>query len=829
MDEWEYNRKFSKLESYSPYPFQEKLHSAIGFQTDELATIRGLMCANQIGKGLSLDEPVITPKGEILAGEIRVGDLLLDSQGQETKVLGVYPNQNVQLYRITFDNGTSVTTDSEHRWKCIKPTNRWKNRHSGGKLEPTPRYREFDVLTTQEIVERWGLDPVPRNRVAIPACEPAQHTEKDLPIDPYTLGAFLGDGSLLGTPIMTSADEYIADRCASGSDINVFNFRHSNRPQTEMYGTRGLRVEFAKLGLWGTRSHTKFIPQEYLYGSVEQRISLLQGLMDTDGTVSKVNGCIEFSSVSEDLADGVRQLFHSFGMKAKKFKRQTSYTYKGEKKLGQPSYRIRPRWNGIRVFGLDRKHERCFIPKSTCSDFIIHKIEKLGKGESVCFQVDSEDKTYLIRDYLVTHNTTCAAMEVSYHATGLYPEDWKGHRLRHPKLILCGTNTNETTRDICQNELFGDPADPDAFGTGSIPKHLIKDITRKAGVPNAFDSVTVQHSSGRTVTIRFRAYEQGKEKHMGIRPDFGWMDEEPPQEIFSQYLRGTIATNGKLLITFTPENGITQLVYELMNDPKPGTALIQATWDDAPHLTEERKALLLSQMAPFEREMRSKGIPTMGSGLVFAVTDDDIKIAPFEIPNHWPRIMGIDLGWDHPFAIACLAIDTENNKTYLYETFKKEKMRIADCGMAMKKRGGDWMPIAWPHDGMQHDKSSGKPFRDIYEYDYELAMLPHPFSNPPQPGKDEGTGGQGVEVGLHAMLQAMEEGRFKVFETCTEFFDEKSLYHRKVDPQGKVTLSKIRDDVISATRYAFQSARFADIKHHYSDAYAQPQGMSNWH
>ena len=409
--------------------------------------------------------------------------------------------------------------------------------------------------------------------------------------------------------------------------------------------------------------------------------------------------------------------------------------------------------------------------------------------------------------------TSCAAREVAMHLTGLYPDWWDGHRFEHPVTWLCGSNTNEQTRDIVQRELFGESTNPDALGTGAVPKHTIKETARKPGVTNAFDSVIVKHVTGGLSKCMFRAYEQGPQKHMGLRIHGGWPDEEPPPEVFSQYLRATISTGGILLCTFTPENGMTELVHQLLHEPREGMALIRATWDDAPHLTEARKELLLKQMSPHEREMRSKGVPTMGSGLVFPVPDDQLMVDPVEIPAWWPRIMGVDFGWDHPFAIACLAHDLDSGNVYVYDTFKQTKMKIADQGMAMKHRGGDWMWIAWPHDGMKHDPQSGRPLRDIFEEDYGLLMLEEPFSNPPQPGQAEHSGGQGVEVGLHAMLQAMEEGRFKVFKTCGEFFEEKATYHRKMNTKtGRVELVKLRDDVLAATRYAFQSLRFADTR-----------------
>src|SRR5687767_10360691 len=269
-----------------------------------------------------------------------------------------------------------------------------------------------------------------------------------------------------------------------------------------------------------------------------------------------------------------------------------------------------------------------------------------------------------------TGKTICGAMDTAYHLTGRYPDWWKGHRFRSPPLFMIGGNTNEAVMNINQKALFGDPNEPQALGSGSVPIDCIGKRTGKTGVPNAFDAVMVKHASGGWSKCLFRAYEQGPRKHMGYRIDGGWCDEEPPQDIWSQYLRATISTGGVLIITYTPETGLTDVVNGFMNNLQRGQALIMAEWKDAPHLvkdgelSDEAKQLLES-FPPHEREMRQKGVPTYGRGLVFPFSDDQIMVEPFEIPKHWPQIIGIDFGWDHPFAAAKLAFDRDADVVYL--------------------------------------------------------------------------------------------------------------------------------------------------------------------
>lgn len=426
---------------------------------------------------------------------------------------------------------------------------------------------------------------------------------------------------------------------------------------------------------------------------------------------------------------------------------------------------------------------------------------------------------------VIHHNcgkTFSAAMEVAMHATGLYPEWWEGWRFEKPPDIMIGSNTNETARDICQKELFGEPDDPEAIGTGTIPEGLIGDTVRKPGVPNAFSSVMVRHASGGMSKLTFRAYEQGAAKHMGLRIDLGWMDEEPPEDIWAQYVRATLATHGKLMLTFTPENGITKVVNHFMNDIQPGEALMQASWEDAGHfddpaVREKKLALLL----PHEREMRSRGIPVMGSGLVFPVVESEIVVEPFEIPKHWPRICGIDFGYDHPFAASWLAWDRDADVVYLTDTYRESKQTPPIHAMAINSRG-TWIPVAWPHDGLAHDKGSGVPLAEQYR-SLGVNLLSEKFSNPPSLGQHEGQGGQGVEVGVMEMLTRFQSGRLKVFSTCFPFLEEIRIYHRK---DGK--LVKQFDDTISAARYAVMSLRHARVAVARAVRQNIAAGVSNW-
>ena len=223
--------------------------------------------------------------------------------------------------------------------------------------------------------------------------------------------------------------------------------------------------------------------------------------------------------------------------------------------------------------------------------------------------------------------------------------------------------------------------------------------------------------------------------------------------------------------------------------------LVTATWDDVPHLTEKQKSDLWASIPAHERDARSKGIPTLGSGLIFPVAEEDIVVEPFALPRHWPQIGGMDFGYDHPFAAVKLAHDRDNDVVYVTAEYRKSQATPVIHAAALKPWGA-WLPWAWPHDGLRKDKdASGKEYSALYR-EQGLAMLAEKATFE--------DGGNGVEAGLIEMLDRMQTGRWKVFSTCRAWLEERRLYHRR---DGVVV--KERDDALSASRYAFMMRRFA--------------------
>lgn len=397
------------------------------------------------------------------------------------------------------------------------------------------------------------------------------------------------------------------------------------------------------------------------------------------------------------------------------------------------------------------------------------------------------------------------AMEMAIHLTGKYPEWWEGRKFGRPIRAWAGGVSNETTRDVCQKELVGQPDDPSARGTGSVPLDDIGETVRKAGVPNAMNSLVVRHITGGWSRLGFKAYEMGKEKWMGEQVDVIWLDEEPPASIYSQALTRTADKGGSVYMTFTPEQGMTQIIAQFINDIKKGQELIQAGWDDAPHMTMEVRDQILQALPPHERKMRERGIPQLGSGLVFPIVEEEILCDPIEIPTHWPRLCGIDFGWDHPTACVWIAWDRDVDTVYVYDSYSMRQETVPVHASAINARG-KWIPVIWPQDGRQADKGSGKNLTEQYKKE-SVNMCHDWFTNPPQQGMKDGTGGNSVEAGIMEMLTRMQTKRLKIFKNQSKMLEELRMYHRK---DGKIV--PINDDLISAMRYCIMSLRKTRIK-----------------
>jgi hypothetical protein len=216
--------------------------------------------------------------------------------------------------------------------------------------------------------------------------------------------------------------------------------------------------------------------------------------------------------------------------------------------------------------------------------------------------------------------------------------------------------------------------------------------------------------------------------------------------------------------------------------------------DEAPHYAHADYAGLRESYPAHEREARMRGVPTLGSGLVYPVLDETIACEPFALPRDWPRIVGLDFGYEHPFAAVDMAWNRDADILYVVAAYREQHQTPIIHAAAVKPWGA-WLPCAWPHDGLAHDKGSADQLASLYAQQGLNMLAKHATHE---------EGGNGVEAGVTEILDRMKTGRFKVFRTLGDWFSEKRGYHRK---NGLIV--KQRDDLLDATRTAVMMRRFA--------------------
>lgn len=412
--------------------------------------------------------------------------------------------------------------------------------------------------------------------------------------------------------------------------------------------------------------------------------------------------------------------------------------------------------------------------------------------------------------------TFCGAAEVAIHATGLYPKWWKGKvfpRNIRNMTIWVGSQTAEASREVVQVALCGG-YDDEVLGTGAIPKEYIsgKPTVRQAGMTQVIDMVKVKRIGGGQCRIIFKTYEQGYQKWTGAQPHVVWLDEEPVDyRIYTESMTRVLSSHGVLLVTFTPLEGMTSLVDHYVSPPASGIYLQRATWGQAPHLDESEKARLKASYPQHEVKARTAGEPLLGSGLVFYDVDfDDLVVQPFQIPNHWARICGIDFGISHPAAGAWLAWDRTQDVIYVYDCYRKTDQLVPYHAEAINRRG-KWIPVSWPHDGHTRDRAvqvgKGKQYLDYtatkelrhHYMDHGVNMLPVSARY-----RNDSTGKQDPEPIIMEAHERMMTGRFRIFATCTPLLDEIRNFHRK---DGRIV--DRGEDTIKAALYGLMMKRYA--------------------
>lgn len=353
-------------------------------------------------------------------GDLKVGDTIIGGTGKPCKVLGVYPQPVKDFYEITFSDGIKQSCCGEHLWRVQDRRGRLNTVRDKKLNKQVPKEQTYKVLTLQEMYKDFRMISKGEDRAkySIDFVPPIEFPEKDLPIDPYALGALIGDGTITDkNTTITSVDMELVEKVEKGLKQNFDGCdisHHKNGKTHNITKSNELKIALKKLNVLNTYSNTKFIPEEYLFASVDQRWELLRGLLDTDGSADKRGGYIEYVSISKQLTKDVQQLVLSLGGQARlSVKKEPFYRNEcGEKVICQKAYRLTIMFckeDGDKAFYLKRKKD-IYKPKRLRKNIkrYITDIKPVEPQEGVCIAVDDPTHTYVIQNYIITHNTTMA-------------------------------------------------------------------------------------------------------------------------------------------------------------------------------------------------------------------------------------------------------------------------------------------------------------------------------------------------------------------------------------------------------------------------------------
>ncbi len=414
-----------------------------------------------IGKALGNNELIQTPTGPVKHGDIQPGDYVFGADGRPVEVIATVGWKNVPMYRITFDDGSETTCSSGHLWNV-----RGRQERRNG----VPGWRTIETIELARLGVKRPNGKAMAAQWEIPAQGPAEFATQPVPVAPYTTGVLLGDGHLASSSVVTEDDEILAGVQADGYKT-TFAGMNGNAVQFRVLGVRGL------LGL--ALSQDKRVPQEYLFNSIPVRLAVLQGLMDTDGTVGK-QGSATFTSTSKGLVEDVIWLVRSLGGKATLQPAVKAPFYRdsgGNKVMCKPAYNATLRLPGMDLFRVQRKLDRIVEAQARYNVRWIESIEPCGVEDAQCLTVANPDGLYLGNDFLVTHNTALSSWLIH----------WFIATRDHPTIKVTANTANQLTsntwrelkrwNDVAVNgnhfawsaTRFKHRADPETWFAAAIP------------------------------------------------------------------------------------------------------------------------------------------------------------------------------------------------------------------------------------------------------------------------------------------------------------------------------------------------------------------------
>lgn len=487
---------------FALWPYQEEMIDAFHKNRYCIA-----LTARQMGKALALDTPILTPDGFTSMGELKVGDTIYGADGKPTKIQFITETMyDRPCYRIEFNHGESIVADADHLWTVTIPTKKPKT----------------ITITTLELIKEFDRWKNTSQSIHIKSCKPIEFKDSSLPIDPYLFGVWLGDGGRNSSVITCHIDDFPTyQKAVETAGFRTSKFRLDKR--SDVTGNfniaGGFKVALRELGVI---SH-KHIPDYYIFTSVENRLELLRGLMDTDGSVEK-NGTCNFYQSDENMIRQVRLLLSSLGIKSTISSRETGH---------KVAWSLRFTTSAFDIFKLERKLERQRLCKNHPKNSRIYfkSIEETNSVPVRCLQVDNDDHLFLCGRTLVpTHNTTCAAGFLLWKA--MFEPD---------TTILIAANKYNAAIEIMDRIRF-------AY------ENLEQYNWLRCGALE-YNKGTMTFDNGSRIISRATSKDAGRGLSISLLylDEFAFVQPNKAEEFWSA-MAPTLATGGNCIITSTPNN-----------------------------------------------------------------------------------------------------------------------------------------------------------------------------------------------------------------------------------------------------------------------------------
>lgn len=623
-----------------------------------------LFWGNRVGKCLSLDTPILLQSGVYKRlDEIQQGDKipclnLKTLRIEQSKVVDTIRSGMRKMYKVTFADGDTIKASEEHEFPV---------RLGSGK--PIVKRRIKELLLRPKVSISKKLRFISPRDITLASNKPT--------FNPYLLGVILGDGCISKKSLRITIGELeILKRvssCLLPMNMSLtligkydYYIKDESIEKRDMLGRiipHKLREFLKILGLEDKNSHTKFIPFECFLYSRKNRMQLLAGLIDTDGSKK------EYSTVSKNLALDFKRLVESLGGRA------NIKDYKTK-------FRIYWAMNEQPPVSLSRK---LTISKRQplYTDRIVTNIDYIGKEECGDIMVEHNDHTFISHSNIATGNTEIGAQVVAEVALGKHPIIQSGE-------IWSFCPSFDEQKDTTQKKLLSYLPENKILDTTYLRKGIIRELTIDASNGTG---------NGRKSKITFKSYEQGREKAQGAGKVLIWFDEEPPKDLFEEcFVRQEAGITLRILMTMTPIKGMTWVYDDIyLKTSNADYYVSEADWDDNPWLTEEQKNVMMRGLSKEALEVRKKGKFMRRVGLVCPWFQRSIHVVEMSEIPHGDTFFGIDFGFSNPACGLYARVDYDNN-LYIFDGFYEtglttprieEILNKKDIGLGIIKRIGD--------------------------------------------------------------------------------------------------------------------------------------------